>query len=148
MSAIGFVNVSETSTPSYTVTLALGAGDAEPRIGATADASVKLTTAADVLTVPTSAVTLTGTAATVSVLRDGTPTAVDVTTGAVGSERTEITDGLVEGDTVVLADLNAAISSDEESASTGLTGLGGSTSEFPSRSNVTGGGGAPAPPGS
>ncbi|HWV48316.1 MAG TPA: HlyD family efflux transporter periplasmic adaptor subunit [Microbacterium sp.] len=150
--SIGVLNVSETATPTYTVALSLETADEEPRIGATADARVELTTASGVLTVPTSAVTFTGNEASVSVLRDGVSETVSVTAGAVGSERTEITDGLSDRDTVVLADLDAAISSDEDAGSTGLTGLGGSTSEFPSRENFVGGGNitggdVPTPPG-
>ncbi|MFK4760359.1 HlyD family efflux transporter periplasmic adaptor subunit [Microbacterium sp. ZW T5_45] len=130
VSSIGVLNVSETSTPSYTVTVAVDADDS-PRIGATANLEVDLSDASGVLTVPTSAITRSGSSATVTVLQDGTAQQVSVSLGAVGSERTEILDGLEEGDVVVLADLDQVITSDDET-STGLTGLGGSTdSSFP-----------------
>ena len=48
--------------------------------------------------------------------------------GAVGSELTEITLGIEAGDTVILADLNAPISSSETETESGLAGLGGDTS--------------------
>jgi hypothetical protein len=47
---------------------------------------------------------------------------------AVGSELTEITTGIDIGDTVILADLNAAIASSETETESGLAGLGGDTS--------------------
>ena len=62
-------------------------------------------------------------------LQDGTPTEVTVTRGAVGTERTEITDGLAVGDEVVLADLDEPIES-STSTTTGLSGLGGDQTEM------------------
>ncbi|HEY8718037.1 efflux RND transporter periplasmic adaptor subunit [Pengzhenrongella sp.] len=56
--------------------------------------------------------------------------AVDVTveTGAVGVELTEITSGLSAGDRVVLADLGKALAgANDTSSSSGLSGLGGSS---------------------
>lgn len=150
VSSIGVLNVSTSSTPSYTVTISVDAGDESPRIGATADADVQIADATGVLTVPTSAITRTDTSATVTRLVDGNTETVTVTLGAVGTERTEITDGLSEGDAVVLADLDEVITSDDESTDTGLTGLGGSSDEeftFPDGGGFTGGGGDFAPPG-
>ncbi|WP_104134855.1 MULTISPECIES: hypothetical protein [unclassified Cryobacterium] len=53
------------------------------------------------------------------------------TVGAVSSELTEITSGVTAGDTVILADLNAAIASSEPETESGLAGLGGDTSTEP-----------------
>lgn len=155
VASIGVLDVSETSTPSYTVTVSVDAGEDSPRVGATANVEIELSDAVDVLTVPTSAITRSGSTATVRQLVDGELTTAEVTLGAVGSERTEILDGLDEGDAVVLADLDQVITSDdEESTSTGLTGIGGSGGEdvmfggggfgggtFPTDGDV------PAPPG-
>jgi hypothetical protein len=77
-----------------------------------------------VLTVPTSAVHVDGTDATVQVLKDGTPTSVTVERGAVGAERTEIVSGVALGDEVVLADTAQPIDSGSSSSSRGLSGLG------------------------
>jgi len=156
VSDIGVRNVSETSTPAYTVTLAVDAGEEDLRIGATAQAVVTLSTVADVLTVPTSAVTTSGASTTVTVLEGGEAKSAPVAVGAVGAERTEIVDGIAEGDVVVLADLSASISADEETSSTGLTGLtglGGSATSpgsgrFPGGGQPPSGGSLPAPPGS
>jgi multidrug efflux pump subunit AcrA (membrane-fusion protein) len=128
VSSVGVQNVSTTSTPSYTVTVAVDAGDAQPRIGATTRLTITLAAAKDVLTVPISAVTRSGGSATVTVLSGDATKTVAVKLGAVGSERVEITDGLSAGDRVVLADLTKSVLDEDSSSSTGLSGLGGSTS--------------------
>ncbi len=106
----------------------------------------------EVLTVPTSAVHRSGVSATVDVLRGGGVETVEVELGAIGNELTEIISGLDAGDTVVLADLTAAIDGGTESRSTssGLAGLGGSGAGTGGSSYFGGGmptGGAPTPPG-
>jgi len=130
VATIGVQNVSETSTPSYSVAVAIDPGDDALRVGATARATVTVSTSQDVLTVPTSAVTTTGSQSTVQVLKDGSPSMVSVEVGAQGSERIQITKGLEAGQQVVLADLNQAVTSDSDdsSGSSGLSGLGGSNS--------------------
>ncbi|WP_165310918.1 biotin/lipoyl-binding protein [Microbacterium protaetiae] len=138
VASIGVQNVSETSTPTYSVTIAIDAGDDDVRIGATARATVTLSTAHDVLTVPSSAVTLSGSQASVVLLKDGTPQQTSVEVGATGTERIEITKGISAGQTVVLADLDEQIASTSDTTSSnGLTGLSGSRS---SRGGFTGGG--------
>jgi hypothetical protein len=77
--------------------------------------------------VPTSAVTVEGGRATVTVLEDGKPSDVTVQTGAVGEVWTEITDGLAIGQTVVLADLDAPLptSATDTQITGGFGGPGG-----------------------
>jgi hypothetical protein len=53
--------------------------------------------------VPNAAVLTVGPRSTVTVLRNGLPVVVPVTTGLVGDSRTEITSGLVEGDVIQLS---------------------------------------------
>ena len=74
---------------------------------------------------PTSAVRTTDGVTTVTVLpNDGDPVDVEVEAGAVGAERTEILSGLSAGDVVVLADLAAPVTQDDDgSTGSGLTGL-------------------------
>ncbi len=124
VSSIGILNVSDTSTPSYTVTIALDKTDDDIRIGATAQVVVTLQTAKDVLTVPLSALSRSGSSQTVTVLRDGQTRSAQVKTGAIGTERVEITDGLSAGDVVVLADLSRSLVDDSDSSGN-LSGLGG-----------------------
>ncbi|MFI5429030.1 HlyD family efflux transporter periplasmic adaptor subunit [Aeromicrobium sp. UC242_57] len=120
---------SETST--FPVTIDLDGDVAAPE-GSTAAISLVVGTASNVLTVPSSAVTTTG-RTMVTVLQDGTPTMTPVTVGVVGQRRTEITDGLDEGQVVVLASLDASLPSGD-----------GSTTRLPgSGSGFGGGGGVP-----
>jgi hypothetical protein len=80
----------------------------------------------------------------VTVTDNGTQQSVTVTTGVVGPDLTEIASGLTEGQTVVLADLTAAIPTSTASSRAGSGALGAG-------SGFTGGtGGGPgggAPPG-
>jgi multidrug efflux pump subunit AcrA (membrane-fusion protein) len=147
VSSIGVLDTSTTADPAYTVELALDATDAKLYDGASAQVHLSVAGADQVLTVPTSAVHVDGATATVQVLKDGTPTDVTVTRGAVGAERTEITDGLSAGDEVVLADLDQAIESSTSSTSTGLSGLGGDANQGgPPDGFVFDGGGQGGPP--
>jgi multidrug efflux pump subunit AcrA (membrane-fusion protein) len=156
VSSIGVLNASTTSsTPSYTVNVAVDPTDVQLYDGSSAQVHVTVAGGDQVLTVPSSAVHLDGSAVTVQVLRDGVAEDVEVTRGAVGSELTEITEGLSEGDQVVLADLTQAIVSDDSSTSTGLSGLSGSTEQEQTfqRPDFSGGqmpdfGSMGAPPGS
>lgn len=134
VSSVGVANVSETSAPSYTVVIAIDAGDDALRVGATAQVTVTLASVEDVLTVPISAVSRSDSGVTVTVLEDDGPQVVPVEIGAVGTERVEIVSGLTVGDRVVLADLIQAVVGDESGTDTGLTGLGGGSDR-----GVTGG---------
>jgi HlyD family secretion protein len=142
VTGIGVLNASTTSSdPTYSVDIALDPADVTLFDGSSAQVSIAVAAADETLTVPSSAVHLDGTTATVQVLRDGAVTAVEVQRGAVGTERTEIVSGLAEGDEVVLADLGVAMTTGDDEASTGLSGLGGSTDDASDRV----GGGAAGP---
>ena len=67
--------------------------------------------AKDAVTVPTSAISRTGTRAVVRVLDGDTVTRTVVTVGVVGKRKVSISQGLKAGATVVLADLDAAVPS-------------------------------------
>lgn len=147
VSSIGILNVSSTGTPAFTVIVALETGADRLLNGGSARLAIETASVDDALTVPSSAVHRSGGITTVNVLRDGESEPVEVEPGAVGPERTEILSGLDAGQTVILADLTAAIGGGESaSGSGGLTGLGGAANTggaalFP------GGGDFPAPPG-
>ncbi|MFT4230425.1 MAG: hypothetical protein QM602_09065, partial [Microbacterium sp.] len=124
------------------------ATDEAIRIGATAQATLSLAAAEDVLTVPTSAVTVSGTQATVLVLTDGTTVATPVEIGAIGAERIQITSGLEEGDRVVLADLTQEIGTDDDDdTSASLSDLGDSGGPSGSTGGQFPGGGQMGGPG-
>jgi len=129
VSSIGVTNVStSSSTPSYAVDLEVDS-DTQLYDGSSAQVRIEVAGGAKVLTVPTSAVHMDGSQASVQVLSGDTVKSVDVTRGAVGSELTEITKGLTAGQKVVLADLNEPMESGDDSSSSGLSGLGGSSDQ-------------------
>jgi HlyD family secretion protein len=128
-------------TVTYPVTIDL-ADDVTAPEGAGATIDVVTGTVTGAVTVPSSAVTTAG-RTTVTVLADGTATPTPVTVGVVGSTRTSITDGLDAGQTVVLADLDAALPSGDDTA--GVRGFG--TGGGPPSGVRPGGGGAGAAPG-
>ena len=121
---IGTVGTSSGSATTYPVTIGLTDPPEGLRNGTTASLSIVTARTGEAVAVPTSAVTVDGGRATVTVLDDGTPSEITVQTGAVGDTWTEITDGLEVGQTIVLADLDAPLpTSATDSESTG--GLGG-----------------------
>lgn len=139
VSSVGLLADAETFTPSYAAAIALDTNGDELPEGASASAAIDVAAADDVLVVPTSAVTTDGPTRTVRVLDGDEVRTVEVTTGAVGPEHTEVTDGLAVGDEVVLADLEQSLVPDDEEESSGLTGLGGSDIE-PAQGRFPGGG--------
>jgi RND family efflux transporter MFP subunit len=125
----------------YPVTIALADESLDLHSGTSADVAIVLARATSAVTVPTSAVHRLGTGSFVYVVRNGKESTVRVTLGAVGRELTQVTDGLQNGDQVVLANLDASIPT-----STASTRTGRSTSGFGGSSSV--GGGAAATGGS
>lgn len=109
VTSIGLLPTTGTDTSTYPVTIDLDGEVAAPE-GSTASIQLTIGTAADVLTVPSSAVSTTG-RTTVSVLEDGQPVVTPVTIGIVGPTRTSITEGLKKGHEVILANLDVNLPS-------------------------------------
>jgi RND family efflux transporter MFP subunit len=91
---------------SYPVTIGLTRTEQQLFPGQSASVSIMLAHASGTLTVPSSAVHTAGANKTVTVLRHGTPSNVQVTLGAIGPTRTQVLAGLNPGDQVILADLS------------------------------------------
>lgn len=101
------VEIDATATTSnnvveYGVTVALTNAPKNLRPGQTANVTVIVGSRANVLSVPTAAVTNGVNGKTVTVLRNGAQTAVPVTVGLAGDSADEITAGLNAGDQVVI----------------------------------------------
>ncbi|WP_198663856.1 efflux RND transporter periplasmic adaptor subunit [Jiangella endophytica] len=111
--SIGLIPDSSSGSPRYPVVVGVAEPPATAATGSAAEVSFLLGEAAEVLTVPNSAITLTADGGTVRVLAGGEVEVTPVTIGVVGSERTEIVDGLTAGDQVVLADLGADLPSSD-----------------------------------
>jgi HlyD family secretion protein len=119
---------SSTSTASYPVAVLVPDSDLmQLPSGSSAQVSLVMNTAHNVITVPNSAVTRLGTGgntAFVTVLDNGTATRTRVTIGAVGTLATQVVSGLKLGQTLVLADRSAALPANS-STSTRVFGTGG-----------------------
>jgi hypothetical protein len=130
VTGIGFLSSTTGSSTTYPVTILLGATSAHLIDGAGASVSIAINTVDNVLTVPSSAVHLLGTVASVTVLSAGKPVITRVQLGAVASDRTQIRSGLTAGQQVVLATLGTPLPTATSNA--GIT----------RRLGVTSGGGA------
>jgi RND family efflux transporter MFP subunit len=139
ITAISSLETSGTSgsSPTYATTVSVADADGLLATGAKASVLIPVKSAANVLRVPVSAVTPTGTGtATVQVVDAANATTaatVEVQTGAVGGGWVQITSGLDAGKLVVLADNTAAIPSNQSNRRLG-TSTGSSSS---SRSSGT-----------
>lgn len=104
ISEIGLLSTSDTGVAAYPVTVAVTGDQEGLHDGVSADVKLIYERRTDVLTVPSLAVTTTDGKSTVDVqAADGTTSTVDVTVGETSGNLTEITEGLAEGDEVVLA---------------------------------------------
>lgn len=141
VNTIGVLPDSSSGTSTYPVTILIPDPSAALAQGAAAAVSITLKSATDVVTVPNSALTPTGNGSSsfVTLIQDGKPVRKTVTVGAVGKTRTAVTEGLAEGDTVVLADADSDVPA-SSTTSTGPTGFGGG-------GQMRGGGGSFAVPG-
>jgi multidrug efflux pump subunit AcrA (membrane-fusion protein) len=112
----------------YDVTIALDNAPSTVKVGMTADVSVVVQTATNVLELPSAAITTTGPISTVTVLRNGTKKTTRVTTGLVGDSTTQIDSGVSVGQVVVepVASVSAATTGTGTTGGFGgLTGGGG-----------------------
>lgn len=127
VSAIGMLpgTTTDSTTATYPVTIDVDSVDTDVAAPEGSAVSIQLVvgTTEKAVTVPSSAVSTTG-RSTVTLLTDGRTVVTPVTVGVVGASRTSVTDGLKEGQVVVIADLDAALPSGD-SASTRLPGVGG-----------------------
>ena len=107
------VGVAPTTTggTAYPVTLSFTGTPPDIRDGIGAAATITTAQAQNVLAVPTTAVTRTPAGDFVTVLADGKTRRTPVRAGAVGTDYTQITQGITAGTVVVLANLDEAVPS-------------------------------------
>lgn len=126
---------------SYPVTISIKNPPADLRLGQSANISVTTATAKNALAVPSLAITTTGTKQTVNVMKNGTTTAVTITTGITDNGRTQVLTGLSAGDQIELPAISSTLDTTGTTGRTGAGGLGG-TGGFGGTggAGVTGGG--------
>jgi macrolide-specific efflux system membrane fusion protein len=127
VTAISTVGTTSSSVVSYNATLTLDQSDAQVKPGMSASASVIVSQVQGV-TVPNSAVTGTGSVATVTLVSNGKKTQQQVAVGLRGNNRTQIVSGLKAGDQLaVTTTLPPLTSASATTATSGSGTLGGTT---------------------
>jgi macrolide-specific efflux system membrane fusion protein len=125
VTAIAPLGATSNSVVSYNSTLTLDQSDSQVKPGMSASASV-IVGQAQGLNVPNSAVSGTGSLATVTVVSNGKKTTKPVAVGLRGDTRTQIVSGLSAGDQLVVTTTLPPLTSSPSTASTSGAGtLGG-----------------------
>ncbi len=127
VTAVASTSTVVSNVVTYDVTIALNSPPSTVKVGMTADVSVVVQTATNVLELPSAAITTTGPISTVTVLANGVKKVTTVTTGLVGDSTTQIESGLKVGEVVVepVASVSAASTTGTSSTGGGFTGGGG-----------------------
>lgn len=125
VSAIAPTSTVVSNVVTYDVTIALVNPPSTVKVGMTADVSVVVQTATDVLELPSAAITTTGPISTVTVLSNGTKTVTRVTTGLVGDSTTQIESGVKVGEVVVEPVASVSAATTGSITTGGFGGLGG-----------------------
>jgi len=145
VSAISSTATEDDDVVSYGVTLTIDQTDPRVRPGMSATAAV-IVDQADGVTVPTAAVSGSGSEGTVTLVRDGKRVGQEVVVGLRGSSRTEIASGLKAGQDVLITETLPSLGESTTTTSTSSSGtLGGSSGFSGAGSGTRGsfGGGAP-----
>ena len=128
VTAISPTATASNSIVTYATTITLDKLPDKVRLGQTAQAAITIAASKDdALYVPAAAITTADGTSTVRVVKDGKTSAVDVTTGVVGDQGTEITKGLTAGETIVIGSISASTNQTTGTggaAGTGTTGTG------------------------
>jgi hypothetical protein len=109
----------------YEVTIAMIGSPSTVKDGMTADVSIIVNIARNVLELPNAAVTTVGTTSTVKLVQGTTTVTRDVTIGLVGESETQITSGLVAGDKVQEASATSTGATGATTTGGGFGGFGG-----------------------
>jgi multidrug efflux pump subunit AcrA (membrane-fusion protein) len=125
ITAIAQTATTTSNVVSYPVTVSISNPPAALRLGQSATISVTTATASQALVVPTLAITTTGSRQLVTVVKNGTTTAVRVTTGINANGRTQVLTGLSDGDEIELPAISSALDTGTTTTRTGTGGFGG-----------------------
>jgi multidrug efflux pump subunit AcrA (membrane-fusion protein) len=122
VASIGLLSSTSGSRTTFPVTVRLDSGSRPVFDGSGADATITTGTARNVITVANSAIQSSASGThTVTVIKNGQPTAVRVTLGMAGNDITQVTSGLKAGQQVVLAELSQPLPGSATSTSTSGT---------------------------
>lgn len=94
----------------------------------------------DVILIPSSAIQSNGESLTVQIMKDKTPTTVEVEVGSSNDSQTEVTSGINEGDEVVTSVITATNSTSSNSTTSPFSGIGRTTRSSGSSTSKNSGG--------
>jgi multidrug efflux pump subunit AcrA (membrane-fusion protein) len=120
VTAVSQVSTVVNNVVEYPVTIALEQAPKSIKDGMTVEAAIVVQSASNVLLLPSAAISTTGSVSTVKVLSKGVQKTVVVTLGIVGASFTQITSGVIEGQTIV--EPTASVSAATSSGVSGITG--------------------------
>jgi membrane fusion protein, macrolide-specific efflux system len=126
VTSISTLGTTSSSVVSYDATLTLNQHDSRVKPGMSASAAV-ITGQASGVNLPNSAVTGTGSASRVNVMRNGKQVSTPIVVGLVGDSRTQIVSGLSAGQQVVVTTTLPSLSSSSAGSSSSGGTLGGAT---------------------
>jgi macrolide-specific efflux system membrane fusion protein len=142
VTAVSPVSTVVSNVVTYDVTVSLTNPPSDVKPGMTANVSVIVASADNVLELPTSAITTTGRFSTVTVLKNGKQSTQTVTTGLAGDTNTQIMSGLSAGEVVVEPSVGVGTGGTGATGTgTGAGGLGGGGGLFGGGGGGTFGGG-------
>lgn len=129
VSSVGLVGSSSSGQATFPITLLFSGNPANLFIGGTADSTITVSSV-EALTVPTAALTTENGQTAVKVIRNGAETVVPVTIGRTFGATTEITNGITEGEEVVvpIAAVQNRSGAPDRSAAAGGRGSGAARS--------------------
>ncbi|HLN06514.1 MAG TPA: efflux RND transporter periplasmic adaptor subunit [Acidimicrobiales bacterium] len=125
VTAISPTSVVTSNVVTYDETISLRNPPSDVLDGMTADVSVVVATATNVLEVPSAAVTTTGLFSTVTVLKNGAQVTTRVTVGLVGNSTTQILSGVTAGEELIEPTATVSPSTTGSTGSTRTFGGGG-----------------------
>jgi uncharacterized membrane protein YgcG len=140
VSAISTVGTSSSGVVSYNATLTLDQTNSQVKPGMSASASIVVAQAQGV-NVPNSAITGTGSIATVTLDKNGKKTQQQVAVGLRGTSRTQIVSGLSAGDQIAVTTVLPPLTSGTSTSSSAGSGTLGGTGVRPGGGFGGGGGG-------
>lgn len=124
VSKIGLLSTTSGSSTTFPVTVTLNDGSPAVHDGIGADVIVTTASASNAVLVPNSAISTVGTTHTVTVVSNGQPKTTRIKVGVVGTDMTQVTDGLQAGQQVEIADPSQPLPSSANSGSSTTGGIG------------------------
>lgn len=125
VSSIDTVGETTSDVTNYPITIKLDLDDNQILANMSASANIITQQKSDIITVPTSAINTSENTSYIQVMKNGTPTQVEVTTGIASDTKTEVLSGLSVGDVIVTNTSSQSEAANNRTSSAFSSGFGG-----------------------